>query len=635
MNINPLSVSFDSILNDLKLMIASQPDVFKDFFNDGSGAAVTDMAAALGAFYAYQILTQRRELTLEEAQNYSSLLGNARTKNYSAYRGHNVWVNLTLTPTSSGAINSWTIIGSYEDYDIVLLPREGEEQSVYEFIEDTPITVRVVIGNKLDSYITATSKLQVFAFEPDNVTEDLLVMKNSTIVPYSNNIKDLLNNNYVVVSNAYGSVDVFCLSDNYYSYSPGDAIGIVYIERNKLKYSELALENFFISIAECNSFDLIEDRQDIEEKNSIRINAPLRAETSSVVKARADFRKELQINNPTIKSVKDYDVTPGIIAICALKQKGADFTEYEYNKLDNSIANLKASGVCRLIYTKCKKKKLILNFDVTYSDASKMDAVINAINKYIEDNYAYVLECKIDLYDLENYIEQNISGVKVVAPSVVTPAWEASKSYEISDGCISTTFDNNTYYVDNIVYKSGSTEPDWTDTIIEDGDLLWAAWDGDPHGVVPWSADKGFVIGSLIVNELDASYHNQVFQCIGYVNKTGSTEPDWETTLATFIDNEIVWEKIASSETETEYDTDQYYLIGDEVKKTIDADNVIYLKVVNYAAKSGATEPDWSAIDSQHPTVSDGKLQWAKQVYPRTVIAVPFDTYFDISTNLS
>lgn len=54
--INPLSITFEQIQNDLRIMIAQNSATFTDFFNDGSGSSVVDLAAALGAFFAYHVI---------------------------------------------------------------------------------------------------------------------------------------------------------------------------------------------------------------------------------------------------------------------------------------------------------------------------------------------------------------------------------------------------------------------------------------------------------------------------------------------------------------------------------------------------------------------------------------------------
>ena len=63
--VNPLSITYEQIQNELRLLIANNQNTFTDFFNDGSGSSVIDLASALGAFFAFHITAQRKEFTLE------------------------------------------------------------------------------------------------------------------------------------------------------------------------------------------------------------------------------------------------------------------------------------------------------------------------------------------------------------------------------------------------------------------------------------------------------------------------------------------------------------------------------------------------------------------------------------------
>ena len=120
--ISPYAISFDSIKNSLQSYIQSKPEneTWKDFYVSGAGETIIEIAAALGAFYAYQFITNRRESYLSVAQNYSSVIGLAQNLGYSASRGENLQVSVNIVPNQTITLPKWSIIGSYSEYDVVV-----------------------------------------------------------------------------------------------------------------------------------------------------------------------------------------------------------------------------------------------------------------------------------------------------------------------------------------------------------------------------------------------------------------------------------------------------------------------------------------------------------------------------------
>ena len=121
--ISPLAISFESIRNSLQAYVASKPEdqSWKDFYASSAGETIIEIAAALGAWYAYQFIVGRRESYLATAQNYTSVLGLAENNGYSTDRGNNLKINVTFNVNQTITLPKWSIIGSYTEYDIVLL----------------------------------------------------------------------------------------------------------------------------------------------------------------------------------------------------------------------------------------------------------------------------------------------------------------------------------------------------------------------------------------------------------------------------------------------------------------------------------------------------------------------------------
>ena len=101
--VSPYAISFDSIRNNLQDYISGKPngEAWKDFYASGTGETVVEIAAALGAFYAYQFIMGRREAFLSVAQNYSSAVGLAENLGYSVARGENLKLFLNIVPNQT------------------------------------------------------------------------------------------------------------------------------------------------------------------------------------------------------------------------------------------------------------------------------------------------------------------------------------------------------------------------------------------------------------------------------------------------------------------------------------------------------------------------------------------------------
>lgn len=231
--ISPLAVSFESIKNNLQTYVLNKPEneSWKDFYASAAGETVLEIAAALGAFYAYHMIIGRRESYLPLAENYTSIVGLAENNGYSCNRGTNLQISINIVPNQTITLPKWTIVGSYAEYDIVLTKDVILNKGIATDID-------VVIGNLLsESTTVTTNKLTQFSFYNSETTETIRLLLNDTEVPLSTEIKDLLNDKYVGLTNVYGSIDVFYLQAGDYKYNPNDTLSIEFIQRNNVTFN--------------------------------------------------------------------------------------------------------------------------------------------------------------------------------------------------------------------------------------------------------------------------------------------------------------------------------------------------------------------------------------------------------------
>lgn len=218
MIINPTSVSFESIRSDLITYISNMPDSrrWKDFFAGSAGTILVELLAGFATYLSFQVIVARREIYLQPAELRSSNLAMAETLGYSAFRGRNYHINLTVTPTASVLIKKFDNVGSLGDYS-------------FYAAEDTTLTlgvttsIEVIYGTLNTATLTINTSLpSIFRFIDEGVSDDILLYLKGTAtdnyisLPITTQFKGLLDNNYLVFSNNIGSVDVIYLNSGYY-----------------------------------------------------------------------------------------------------------------------------------------------------------------------------------------------------------------------------------------------------------------------------------------------------------------------------------------------------------------------------------------------------------------------------------
>ena len=297
--ISPYAISWDSIKNQLQSYIQgkTENETWKDFYVSGAGQTVLEIAAALGAFYAYHFIVGRRECYLTSAQNYTSIVGLAQNNGYSCKRGNNLQVIINFTPEVETSLYKWDIIGSYLDYDLICMETFDGERNEAEgkqgsLIPGREYKIPCIIGNLVDGQDAInipTDRLTCFSFHSDKTTDDYRLILNNAEVPTSTEFKDLVNDYWVTITNPYGSFDAFYLQKGEYKYKPNDILYVEFVERNNLEWSSFSASNVQVDIpgeiteAGC---ELGRDRIDSEDLDQVRLRSPLYHETSMVIRSR-------------------------------------------------------------------------------------------------------------------------------------------------------------------------------------------------------------------------------------------------------------------------------------------------------------------------------------------------------------
>lgn len=204
--INLKSLSFDSILKDLKEYVKSLPDYdkWKDFYVSSAGTTLLELLAGAGTYLSFHSMAARRESYLESAKLASSVYNISGMLGYEVNRRTAPVFRIKLTDGSkngdvkefdagAGKGFSWgsrfTPVGTYKGHDVVLLseyafnnPMElkgkafdlclGSWQRQEFVIEDTKPFLKLYVEDmSIDNDLT---HLQVWIRQSDNIGKMVL-----------------------------------------------------------------------------------------------------------------------------------------------------------------------------------------------------------------------------------------------------------------------------------------------------------------------------------------------------------------------------------------------------------------------------------------------------------------------------
>lgn len=607
--ISPYAISFNSIKNSLQAYIQNKSDVtstWKDFYTGGAGQTVLELDAAVAAFYAFHFIIGRRESFLTVAQNYNSVVGGALDKGYNCSRGHNVYLAILIVPNKSQTLSKWTIIGSYGEYDVVLL-----EDTILN--KGVATTIKCVIGNSSAQSVSIKSTdLQQFVFTASNTTDDVRLILTNTEVPFSTELKDAINDKYIMLTNPYGSVDVFYLNNGRYKYTTADTLYLQYIERNNLTFGGISASSLVIDIAsQVDDLTLIEDRLDVEDKEHIRISAPIYHETNNVVRARKDYQKFLVKNNPLIIDANDKDINPGLIALTYLKnydsQAGTSLlTAQEKQDYVKSIMSICPDGVAKAFIEDPVRVVRSLAISLWQKSNENIQASVEDDIDNILNQYRNKLAPVLDLNQIEHDIEQ-LPGVKIARVDLGASEYEPNKKYKLYDVItvpkilVGTEYQTWTLYCGKIQSKTGEIEPDWATAgnigdQIQDNNFIWE------------NSNKYTTSINAIWNK-DGSYELYSDINVGYEvppKQTLATQPLWGAQLKK--DGNVTWNKLKeypaklqTRENDTKYVLNQQVIVHENNQLAVYTANKI-------THKTSVQKPNWNVDIEQ--LVIDNAITW-------------------------
>ena len=613
--IDPSSINHTSIRTDIENWLNSKPDAEKwaVFFQSSAGQSLIDLIAGLTAFYQYESIVARRESFIAYAQNRSSILGGAQFLGYSAYRGKNAVVKLTITPATSGVWSKWDVIGVVKDRYLIVAEDTVKNAGV-------PVNVNCIIGEVLSETVTSPSdRLNSFRFTKPLVSEDCRIYIDSVEVDWGSNVSDLLDGKFVLQSNPLGSVDAKYLNLPGFTatYIANSSIMLKWISLKDVDFAltDISLDDGEGTLDDKSVVSIFADKEDVI---SIKVNAPLKNETQNAVRGRRDQAKVFKQIVTNCLDAKGYDLSAAVVQIFYVLANDIRLSQTEKDAIQEAFEPYRPHGWLPPLISDATRNLVKLKIDINLTP-KKSGNTTSTIDSILSTKQ-YILGDTLSLYGIEEELEAT-DFIRIARVSLTGDNWASDTMYEI--GTLVKKFPDNgkIYKAIRIRYFSGTTEPVWpivTDDLITDGQIIWKAVPKlDPSAQAVWTANTDYLFNASVRPSVANGF---IYTVVGFVNKSGSVEPTWpirnggtaDSLLGEKInDNQIVWVARPLVGTVSAWSANTTYKTGDLVVATnpVSSDTVdVMFQAYAYRGQSGSITPTYPTTNDI--TFLDGSLQW-------------------------
>lgn len=614
--IDPKSVSPEAIRSDLMLYLESKPEAlrWKAFYDSSAGQIIIDFIVGFVSFLMYHITVARREAYLAHAENRSSNIAIAQNLNYSVFRGRNARVEFTFSAVSEPLLLSkWQVIGTIGEADVLVAD---------DVIINTGEAKRVtcIIGSIQEETIKVDSNmLKPFRFTMNNVSEDVRLYQNDMELEFTSQMKDLASGKHVLISNAFGSVDLYYLNNQTPFYDTNDEFKIEFI---KLMDVEVTVDEINLMIPATDG-EIVSTFVQAEEIGAIKVNAPLYFDTQYKIRGRNDFKKILRTLDSRIIDTNGRDYSASVVELTYIKNDLSTFDQVQKNAfIDSLSADLPYGTIAPFIADPMRT-------ELGVTIVLKLNRVVNEniqakINELLAP-YEKKLQTTIDLEDVETALSK-LEYVKNARVSTTISVRADSTFYKRLDFVAeSLSCDEPKFEFFKHIRKTGSIEPTWPtsdgDTIL-DGRVFWQARDERTCNLKNWEADTSYEIGSKIKPENGPD--DLIFVCVGTVNKSSYNPIAWSSEIGSITnDRELVWQAIEKTGTPDLWAPNTNYNIGDIVVPDVNSE--VAYQVVAFRSLSGSTTPVFPTADNI--TFEDGDILWISRDRNRPLVASEWNEY--------
>jgi hypothetical protein len=624
--VKPESISVEAVKRDLIAYLNAKPDFlrWKDFFSSSAGAIIIDFLAGIAAFILYHVVVARREAYLSTATNMSSNIGIAQNLSYSVFRGRNVRLRVTIAPIAQPVIiNRWQSVGNVNDFEVIAL------ESKIINVGDTDDII-VVVGEVVTESIFVDSNIKKpFRFKSPLVSDDVRLFQNGNELEYTTQLKDLIKDKHVLISNVIGAVDLYYLNNNAPLYETGDTFSIEFI---RLANIELQISQLILGIPNVANISVESLYRPPETINEIKVNAPLYFETQFTIRGRNDFKKIFKALDSTIIDTNGRDYSSAIVELTYVRNDLTHFTNAELNQFLTTISDedILPYGVTPSPIRRPIRNEVSFDIKLSLLEITNENLIDVLSDKLLK--YQRRLGIRID----KSIIENEINTLPYVKANRVTDTLLIRQD--------ATFYTNKQFIVENVncgepkfeflnhIRKSSNTEPVWPlndGDIITDGRVFWEARDQRICNLPDWEANKNYRIGDKI-KPLNGPLE-LIFVVIATENLSNNAQPLWNQNIGNITyDNELIWQAVPFTGTPSSWTTNTNYFIGDTVIPFTNAPFLV--QVVGFRSKSSNTPPVYPSFENI--IFEDGDVEWISRNREQNIFQLGFNDYAIIKFNL-
>lgn len=620
--------SFEAMEKKLLEIVQSRPEEerWADFLEFSSNVVLMDLIASGMSYNNYESKIALREAFLHISTRLSSKIGVAETLGYSVNRGQNKRLKLTVEPSVTISLPALSVIGICNEAELV-----NVEPVVLN--SGQVITFDAVVGRLFEEeQIYYTDQLTRLRFLTEGASEDLKLYLNGTEIEYTEEILEMVDGKFCLLTNHLQSVDLFYLNLTDPKISLGDVAKIRFIKRENLFYALTDVKFDYGIIREImeGSKD-----QEIETLTQIEYNAPLYHEVQKVIRGRRDYHKYLPSLDSSIIDSNYMDISPAVVAVTYLRDDESYFSREEKDELLQGLMARRPFGVE-------PPKDLIdpigenlqLNVELTLMSYDTPLTVTADVDRLLA-GYNMILGTSINFKDAEKTLEYILDYVKIARITVNAPTWEDTP-YLGRSWVTPTDADNpNLYYQSRLTYNSGASEPTWPtvpgDQVV-DGGLIWEAYLAFKPAP-DWEANKEYKYLDTVKKVGSGTTMDIYYECVGFVNKTGTVVPSWPVQVGTLVyDNQVVWEIRDAVEGETygTWSADTNLQVGFQVSVL---PNLLKAVVLSFCGKGSGTEPTWPEVVGD--VVLDGNIEWKTCLLEETLSPLGWNQYYRLTNKVT
>ena len=305
-------LSQKEILNILTEYVKLKPAdlAWEDFYEGGAGQTFLELLAGVASFINTSHVLNRTENYIHYANLRSSIIAASEHMGYSVYRGSQPHIKMTIMSDKTFAKTRFDVIGTYASRSIIL-----KDSTVFNQGEATQ--VEIIIGDlSEESLILDSERPRMFRFLSDNITEDMDLILNGKIVPYSKHVAKVMDGNWWTISNAFGGIDAAYINqadtpDS--NYKAGDKLTVRYVARTEeIAYDPQAVK---LDFGTLSASSVVDPYIPSENRDSIPINSSTYNETQNIVRGREDYSKNLRLTIPGCVSANGRDISPALYEV--------------------------------------------------------------------------------------------------------------------------------------------------------------------------------------------------------------------------------------------------------------------------------------------------------------------------------